>query len=227
MGDTAGWSCGREAAGAVGSGEQSPLAVRVVATLAGMLVALLSPELVQANVPALGTLLQAEPLRTTGPETRAPAGHVAFCEVAPADCQVVLTPDVALTDGRIPFSDGIYVEMDEINRAVNAAIRPISEDPAGPDLWQADVSAGDCEDFALTKRRHLLALGWPSSALVMATAYIPRGDYHAVLLARTDQGDFVLDNLVERILPWTRTGYRFVKVESSVDPRAWYRVAAR
>lgn len=34
---------------------------------------------------------------------------------------------------------------------------------------------------------------------------------HAVLMIRTDRGDFVLDNKRNAILPWSQTGYVYVK----------------
>ena len=37
-----------------------------------------------------------------------------------------------------------------------------------------------------------------------------RGDGHAVLMIRTDRGDFVLDNKRNAILPWSQTGYVYV-----------------
>ncbi|HMK31147.1 MAG TPA: transglutaminase-like cysteine peptidase, partial [Terriglobales bacterium] len=44
---------------------------------------------------------------------------------------------------------------------------------------------------------------------------------HAVLTVKTDLGEFILDNQAEEILPWTQTGYRFVKRQSQSDPNVW------
>ena len=38
------------------------------------------------------------------------------------------------------------------------------------------------------------------------------------MLFRSDKGEFVLDNQNENVLPWTETGYRFVKRQSQSDP---------
>jgi predicted transglutaminase-like cysteine proteinase len=46
------------------------------------------------------------------------------------------------------------------------------------------------------------------------------GAGHAVLMARTDRGDFILDNKRKAVLPWRETGYRYVKREGS-DNAAW------
>ena len=37
----------------------------------------------------------------------------------------------------------------------------------------------------------------------------------------TDKGDYVLDNQNEDILPWWKTGYRFVKRQSQSNPNVW------
>jgi len=44
---------------------------------------------------------------------------------------------------------------------------------------------------------------------------------HAVLTVKTDRGEFILDNQAEEILPWSETGYRFVKRQSQRDPNVW------
>ena len=44
---------------------------------------------------------------------------------------------------------------------------------------------------------------------------------HAILTVKTDLGEFILDNQAEEILPWTQTGYRFVKRQSQSDPNVW------
>jgi predicted transglutaminase-like cysteine proteinase len=47
------------------------------------------------------------------------------------------------------------------------------------------------------------------------------GELHAVLTVTTDKGDYVLDNQNENVVPWTETGYRFVKRQSQSDPNMW------
>jgi predicted transglutaminase-like cysteine proteinase len=41
-----------------------------------------------------------------------------------------------------------------------------------------------------------------------------------VLTILTDQGDFILDNKRDAILPWWRTGYSFIKREGT-DGKGW------
>jgi predicted transglutaminase-like cysteine proteinase len=42
-----------------------------------------------------------------------------------------------------------------------------------------------------------------------------------VLTVRTNKGEFILDNQEGKVLPWTETGYRFVKRQSQSDPNVW------
>ncbi len=111
-------------------------------------------------------------------------------------------------------------DLQRINRRVNASIRPQME-ADGDDVWQIAPISGDCEDYALTKRRDLIEQGWPSHVLRMATARTFDGEGHAVLVVTTSQGDLVLDNRTNAIKPWNHTDLRFIKVQSAEDPRQW------
>jgi len=42
-----------------------------------------------------------------------------------------------------------------------------------------------------------------------------------VLTVKTDKGEFILDNLTEKIVLWNQTGYRFVKRQSQSDQSVW------
>ena len=84
-----------------------------------------------------------------------------------------------------------------------------------------DDGYGDCEDYALQKRKMLMQAGWPRPALLMTVVRDRNGDGHAVLTVRTDKGEFILDNEVDEILPWSDTGYHFVKRQSQSDPNVW------
>jgi predicted transglutaminase-like cysteine proteinase len=73
----------------------------------------------------------------------------------------------------------------------------------------------------LLKRRKLMDLGYPQQALLITVVALPDGDGHAVLTVRTERGEYVLDNLTGDILPWSETGYRFVKRQSQTNPNVW------
>ncbi|WP_246263421.1 transglutaminase-like cysteine peptidase [Caulobacter soli] len=70
---------------------------------------------------------------------------------------------------------------------------------------------GDCEDYALEKRRRLIAAGVPAEALSMAVAVTARGETHAVLVVSFESGDWVLDNLTPWATPWNELNYHWVE----------------
>jgi predicted transglutaminase-like cysteine proteinase len=105
-----------------------------------------------------------------------------------------------------------------INGNVNRSIRP-RNDVAG-DVWSVNVSEGDCEDYVMTKRQQLINAGFPASALRIAAVKTRGGIDHAILVVRTDRGDFALDNLTNAIKPLSQTGHRLISM-SGADPRRW------
>jgi predicted transglutaminase-like cysteine proteinase len=146
--------------------------------------------------------------------------HVRFCLLYEGQCDP--RPD------RRPAAMTAQDKLDEagrINRAVNRAIRPQSDGRF--DSWDIGVAAGDCEDYALQKRKELIALGWPTDRLRIAVGRTARGEPHAVLLVRIGGVDYVLDNLHDRVLPWDRTGHVFLMLQDRHDPRAWHTLAPR
>ena len=147
-----------------------------------------------------------------------PFGFVQFCERLPAECLPTTVQDV-----RFNATPQRLSELDEVNRRVNATIQPATDEELYgiTEHWTLPVDRGDCEDYALLKRQILLQRGWPSSALLLTVVRDERGDGHAVLTARTTQGDYILDNKVSDIRLWHRTGYRFVMRQSFVEPRLW------
>ena len=64
----------------------------------------------------------------------------------------------------------------------------------------------------------LMQAGWPREALLITVVRDKKGDGHAVLTVKTDRGEFVLDNQEPQVLPWNKTGYRFVKRQSQIRP---------
>lgn len=163
---------------------------------------------------------QAEQLaaRTRGSASPPPA-FVSFCARNPAECRRsgALTRQVVLTPER-------QRDLQEVNARVNSAISEISDQAhhGREDVWSIPSDGqGDCEDFALLKRKQLIERGWPSSALLIAVVGTPAGEGHAVLMAATSEGDLVLDNKTSRLLPWTQTGYLFFTRMSQANPRAW------
>ena len=62
--------------------------------------------------------------------------------------------------------------------------------------------------------RALAEAGLPRRAMLVTVVIDEENAGHAVLMIRTDRGDFILDNKRNAILPWSQTGYVYVKRES-------------
>ncbi len=154
-----------------------------------------------------------------GEVTRPPIGWVQFCEERPWECKTEATEarDVRLTN--VAFK-----ELDRVNRYVNDHVKPMTdlEHYGVVEKWAyPEDGYGDCEDYVLLKRRMLMQLGWPRQALLITVVRDKKGDGHAVLTVRSSKGEFILDNQEAEILPWSDTGYRYVKRQSQSDPNVW------
>ena len=88
------------------------------------------------------------------------------------------------------------------------------------EVWAYPHGAGDCEDYVLEKRRDLMLKGISLSDLLITVVRKPDGEGHAVLTVRTDQGDFILDNLNDAVKPWDATGYRYPQAAGDQPYRA-------
>jgi predicted transglutaminase-like cysteine proteinase len=154
-----------------------------------------------------------------GAAARAPIGWIEFCsEYAPqCETQPVEARDAVMTAKA-------WKDLLRINKWVNDTVKPITdlEHWGVVERWNyPDDGYGDCEDYVLLKRRMLMQTGWPRQALLITVVRDKRGDGHAVLTVKTDRGEFILDNQNAEVLPWTETGYRFVKRQSQTDPNVW------
>jgi predicted transglutaminase-like cysteine proteinase len=147
-----------------------------------------------------------------------PYGFVQFCEEFPKEC----LPGPA-RDQRFQATPERLSELDEINRHVNRTIQPATdlELYRVTERWVIPVDRGDCEDYALLKRHMLIQRGWPVSSLLMTVVRDEQGEGHAVLTARTAQGDFILDNKTDAVKLWYLTPYEFVMRQSFLDPKVW------
>lgn len=152
-------------------------------------------------------------------ETSVPYGWVDFCGRYSGECD-----GASLPPQDIVLSARSLREIEQIDQTVNKAVIPTTdmEHWGVVDRWDyPDDGRGDCEDYALEKRRLLLASGYPRQALLMTVVKDHAGEGHAVLTVKTDRGDYVLDNMADEVLPWDETGYRFVKRQSQSDPNIW------
>jgi predicted transglutaminase-like cysteine proteinase len=114
--------------------------------------------------------------------------------------------------GRVVLTERRMNELRQVNSHVNDTIVEVSdmEQYGREDVWALPTSGrGDCEDFALLKRKLLVERGWPTSALSIAVGVTEQGETHAVLAVDTQQGTYVLDNRTSTILPPAATGHVF------------------
>ena len=156
--------------------------------------------------------------------TQAPYGFVQFCSRMPEECQ-----QGPMEDQRFSATPERLSELDTINRKVNREIAPATdmEIYGQAEYWTIPTTRGDCEDYALLKRKRLMARGWPASALLMTVVRDEKGEGHAVLTARTVQGDFILDNKIEDVRLWNKTPYQFVMRQSYLNPKVWVALDTR
>lgn len=113
---------------------------------------------------------------------------------------------------------------DQVNREVNRKVRPISDKAQYGRIehWSLPGSrGGDCEDYALEKKRRLMELGMSGDQLLLTTVLDRKRQPHAVLVLRTTSGDYVLDNLTSQIKTWRQTGYTFLRMQDPARPQQW------
>ncbi len=117
----------------------------------------------------------------------------------------------------------------DINKKINGRVRSVSDQAQYKkrEVWALPTrKGGDCEDFALLKKRELIALGIDPSRLLLATVFDRRQGAHAVLVLRTEGGDLILDNLTNKIQPWRATQYTFMRMQNPQKPTTWVAVSA-
>jgi predicted transglutaminase-like cysteine proteinase len=150
--------------------------------------------------------------------TRAVPAWLTFCEKRPEECSVDLgEPET------ISLTRSVWQQILAVNARVNASVEPLTDEAhwGVTDEWDFPADGyGDCEDYQLLKRKLLVEGGLPRRALRMTVVIDQDGEGHAVLMARTDRGDFILDNKTSAIRPWHRTGYSYVKRENQ-DGSGW------
>ena len=169
---------------------------------------------------AAGTEAMPKPASSmhVGAEVLGPYAFYDFCLRTPAQCRAD-----AKTASRVELTQQRWAELVEVNSIVNQTIVPKSDwDNYGvADYWTIANKYGDCEDFALTKQLFLRQRGWPMNALLITVVLDENGAGHAILTVRTSHGDLVLDNRRSDIFAWTSTPYKFIKRQSTLDPRIW------
>lgn len=156
----------------------------------------------------------------TGSITSIPIGHINFCQKFPCGYHD--------DSSKIDYLDRtVREEIEYVNFYVNTTVQPVTDlDLYGVDeLWTYPVDGfGDCEDYALQKKKFLMERGFHPANLRLAAVYTQSGEGHLVLVVQTNFGDLVLDNLDNSIKFWNETGYDFIKIQDRTVDRKWLEV---
>ena len=134
-----------------------------------------------------------------------------FCAKSPAQC--------AANGGaaQVTANQDLMAVLHQVNQRVNSTISPRRD---GADTWQVNARYGDCEDYVLSKRAQLIRKGVPAGSLRIAFTHTRSGEAHAVLVVKTSSGDYVLDNLNNKVKTLRASGYS-IRTMSSADPTRW------
>ncbi len=154
--------------------------------------------------------------------TNIPIGAYNFCNEAATNC-----PSVGALNARFQTSAGAVDEIAllMVNAEVNGGFEAkLDQDIYGvEEKWAYPVTAADCEDYALEKRKRLLAMGMPAQNMAMVVVKQQNGEGHAILLAKVGTKTYQLDNLDANIDSYdnNRSGYKYLKWSS--DIQTWYK----
>jgi predicted transglutaminase-like cysteine proteinase len=192
--------------------------LKYIAVALGMAAAMLSADAALADQRA-GRFMD------VGAAAKAPVGHIGFCRENPDECRTGKDGAVVVKLDRDRWN-----ELIAVNAEVNKRVRPVTDiELFGVEEYWTYPSdgVGDCEEYVLEKQRVLVRRGWPKSALLITVVKDTNNAGHAVLTVRTDQGDVILDNQIEAVLPWYSAPYRFVKRQSVKSPAKWAAISDR
>ncbi|KPF44053.1 transglutaminase-like cysteine peptidase [Rhizobium sp. AAP43] len=169
---------------------------------------------------AAGTFANTASMTVVG-KANPPIGHYEFCQINMAECA-----PTGRDAGAHALTETDWKTILEVNYDVNSAITPLTdmEIYGVEERWAFPRTVGDCEDFALMKRKLLIDKGFDPSNLLITVVLQPSGEGHAVLTVRTDHGDFILDNMRNKVLLWSDTEYTYLKRQSSSHPGRWVKL---
>lgn len=124
----------------------------------------------------------------------------------------------------------IFEKLHRVNVEFNSSTKYISdaEQYDKEDFWVSNnAGKGDCEDYALAKRRRLRDIFQGNKdCFRIATCWVEgedgekgTGGKHAVLTVETDQGTYVLDNRHPEVMAYPDLPYRWFKREPNAQER--------
>lgn len=154
-------------------------------------------------------------------KTNPPIGHYQFCQNYASECRASYKDA-----GPMRLTEEKWRTLLDVNYTVNTTITPLTDQEiyGVEERWAYPTTVGDCEDYVLLKRKILIQKGFDPSDLLITVVLQPNDDGHAVLTVRTDRGDFVLDNMRNKVLLWTDTEYTYLKRQASDDPARWVKL---
>ncbi len=150
-------------------------------------------------------------------KTSIPIGYYQYCQRYKTVCvEKPNSKTVRLTRNR-------WAELIAINNEVNFKIKPMTDQQnfGVEEWWAVPEQVGDCEDYALLKRKRLLDMGYPIGSLLITVGRDADGGGHAVLTVVTDRGDYILDNVERKVLLWQDTEIHYLKRQSRKNPNVW------
>lgn len=117
-----------------------------------------------------------------------------------------------------------YSLAERINSDVNASVKYKTDlgQYGKPEHWCLPSDFGDCEDYALLKRKLLLEQGWPNNKLGLCVCYTPDGQGHCVLWIDTDKGSYILDNCYDWPVKPSQLPYKWDKIQKGDK---WYELS--
>ena len=155
----------------------------------------------------------------------APMAFTQFCLKYVQECK---PQRLVFRGGPLKLTDRRWAELEYVNRTVNSSIVPErNREGLGGEKWLLAPALGDCNDYAVTKRHQLIARGWPARAVLLSEVVTVSGEHHLVAVVRTDGGDWVLDNLTDRIMPWSQRPYQWVRIQTPGNPNYWASVTGQ
>jgi predicted transglutaminase-like cysteine proteinase len=150
-----------------------------------------------------------------------PKAESSFLESKRETSRILSAPEAPR---KIEMTSDNWETLVRVNSRVNREIKPVSDQKhfGRVNVWVYPTDGkGDCKAYALVKQRKLIAAGFPREALLITIVWTKENQGHAVLMARTNKGDYILDNLSPKVLLWTQTTHDYVKRQSVSDPNAW------
>lgn len=152
---------------------------------------------------ALTTAAAAQPART-------PSGAENLCRNHPWACS-------SAAQGKVAKASDILDTARAVNREVNRRIKQRSDRSqyGVEEKWSLPVSAGDCEDLALLKKKMLIERGVAPKKLRLAQVMKRNVPSHVVLIVEVaPREEYVLDSLSGSVQSRASSSYVFLKEQN-------------